>query len=89
MSSYFISYDLENPGQNYDAVHKAIESMGTYNHILKSAYLLRCGLPIETVEDNISKVLDSNDRLVICLIQPPVHGYLKTVEWPDIHSTFI
>lgn len=88
MASYFISYDLVNPGQNYPAVHKAIESMGTYNHVLKSAYLLKCNLSIVDVENNITMVLDRNDRLIVCRTTGTVGGYLKTDEWPSIHSNF-
>lgn len=85
---YFISYDLINPGQSYDVVHKAIESMGTYNHVLKSAYLLKCDLSISQVEVNILKAMDTNDLFVVCQVTGTIAGYLKTDEWSSIHSNF-
>jgi hypothetical protein len=62
--------------------------MGAYDHVLKSAYLLKCNLAITDVENNISKVMDPNDRLIVCRIAGAVGGYLPSSEWTVIHSNF-
>lgn len=63
--SYFISYDLNNPGQNYDDLIEAIKKYGTYCKVNKSDWIIVSNDEAKTIRDNLNKYLDSNDRLFV------------------------
>lgn len=63
--SYFISYDLNNPGQNYDDLIDAIKKYGTYCKINKSDWIICTNDKAKIIRDNLKKYLDSNDRLFV------------------------
>ena len=63
--SYFISYDLNNPRQNYDDLIEAIKKYGTYCKINKSDWIICTEDNTTTIRDNLKKHLDSNDRLFV------------------------
>lgn len=40
MTVYAVSYDLQDPGQDYDDVHSTIESLGASFHALESTWFV-------------------------------------------------
>lgn len=63
--AYIISYDLDNPGQNYKEVETVIESYGTYAKITESCWCIVTSDTAKEVRDNIGNKIDSNDKLFV------------------------
>ncbi len=82
--SYFISYDLNNPGQNYDNLIEAIKKYGTYCKMNKSDWIICTNDDVTTIRNNLKKYLDSNDRLFVGKLTGAAawSGYQEsTTEW--------
>lgn len=60
-----ISYDLINPGQNYPAVIKSIQSLGKWAKIHKSFWYVRSNYTALQALEHIKRALDSNDTLYV------------------------
>lgn len=86
MNIFMISYDLNQPGQNYPKVRETIESFGVWCHYLESTYLIKTSSSIETVNQAIAKHLDSSDRIIVCKIDKPIHGWLSDEQWQWINT---
>ena len=43
---------------------------------------------LNEIENRLEKVIDSNDRVVVCQTTGRVGGYLFVDEWSSIHSNF-
>ncbi len=63
--NYFVAYDLNFPGQNYDAVTERIKSLGRYAHMQMSLFYLQSELTLPEVHAAIREVMDVNDRLAV------------------------
>ena len=63
--SYFISYDLNDPGQNYDDLIEAIKKYGTYCKINKSDWIIVSTEDVSTIRDNLCTYIDNNDKLFV------------------------
>jgi hypothetical protein len=66
---YAISYDLNNPGKNYEQLWNAIRSMGA-QRILLSEWVTapRTGTSAVQIRDSLWTFMDANDRLFVkCL----------------------
>jgi hypothetical protein len=60
-----ISYDLKNPGRNYESLIKLIKAYPSWARLGGSAYLIyTSNTPVE-VRDNLMRVLDNNDKLFV------------------------
>ena len=68
MAVMLISYDLNAPGQNYDAVIKAIEAY-TYIKPLKSGWLIDTTQSVSQVRDGLLRLIDKNDTLLVVRFQ--------------------
>lgn len=60
-----VTYDLDKPGQNYDAVHARIKSLGRWYHPQLSVFYLHTTLSAKQVHDAIGAVMDPNDKLIV------------------------
>jgi len=66
MTVYSISYDLEDPGQDYDDVHAAIKELGAWFHVLDSTWLVDVSnMSAGDVKDEVLDAADSNDGIVV------------------------
>lgn len=65
MSSYIISYDLDNPGQNYEKLIDAIKNYGTYAKITESCWCIVSTDESKVIRDNLESIVDSNDKLFV------------------------
>ena len=86
MNIFMISYDLNKPGQNYSKVRETIESFGAWCHYLESTYLIKTYSSIETVTHAISRHLDGSDRVIVCKVNKPIHGWLSDKQWQWINT---
>lgn len=60
-----ISYDLNNPGQNYDKVIEAIKSLGSWAKVHKSFWYVDSGLTSAEAATRVWAVMDSTDTLYV------------------------
>lgn len=61
----FVAYDLDKPGQNYDAVHERIKSLGRWYHAQQSLFYVHTNLTSKETYDAVFAVMDTNDKLMV------------------------
>lgn len=82
MSAYLVSYDLNNPGKNYDALYERIKAYGTYLHLLDSAWIVISTASAQQVTDHLYAALDSGDDLFVVDISGQARqGWLSKTKW--------
>lgn len=64
MKAYIISYDLTNPGKNYEDLLKKIKSYH-WARLGGSAYVVVSENTAVEIRDNLKLVLDSTDKLFV------------------------
>ena len=64
MPCYIISYDLRNQ-RDYESLHEAIKSYGTWAHITESTWAVVTPSPATKVRDNLLGYMDADDRLFV------------------------
>ncbi|OYZ18936.1 MAG: hypothetical protein B7Y39_12955 [Bdellovibrio sp. 28-41-41] len=62
---YSISYDLKNPGQNYDGLIEKIKSLGAWAHPCESYWLVDTQLNSAAVFNILKAFLDGNDVMIV------------------------
>lgn len=67
MANLFIAYDLMSPGQNYENVRQAIESLGIYWQFQFSLYYVHSNHSAAEAFDIVRTAMDGNDRLAVIL----------------------
>lgn len=67
-----VTYDLDKPGQNYEAIHEKIKSLGRWYHPQQSVFYLHTGLTAQLAHDAIGAVMDANDRLIVADVKSMV-----------------
>lgn len=67
MTVFQISYDLQDPGQDYDELFEAIKSYSGYCHILESTWFISTGSTSSAgnVRDELEDYVDANDELLV------------------------
>lgn len=61
----FIAFDLNKPGQNYDAVHERIKSLGPWYHAQQSLFYVRTAFTPKEAHEYVFEVMDRNDKLIV------------------------
>lgn len=84
---YIISYDLDEPGQEYEQVKKIIESFGgAYIKIQESVWLVRTSLSPEDMCTQLQQAMDKNDSLFICELINNYQGLASKETWTFIRE---
>ena len=85
-----ITYDLNNPGKNYENVINIIKkcSTGKWYSCWKSSYLIQSTRSSQLIYNDIAKYLDDNDTIFISECTKNYCGYLPQKDWSFIHSMF-
>ena len=65
MPTYLISYDLMTPGQDYDELHDAIKSEGTWWHHLQSTWFVVSQKTSADLRSKLNSHIDSNDKIIV------------------------
>jgi hypothetical protein len=60
-----ISYDLNNPGQNYEKVIERIKTLGNWAKIHKSYWYVKSNLNAEQAMNKVWEVMDANDTVYV------------------------
>jgi hypothetical protein len=77
----FIAYDLNSPGQNYDAVRDAIKALGKWHQFQYSLFYVSTPFSPEDTFTKVSSVMDTNDRLAVIDAE---RGVVSTWDRPPI-----
>lgn len=64
-NNLFISYDLMNPGQNYDKVIEAIKSLGSWAKVHQSFWYVNSQYSSRQAAEHVWKFMDRNDKLLV------------------------
>lgn len=65
MNTYLITYDLDNPGQNYSSLISKIKGYPAWAYICESSWGISAFDSAAEVRDNLVKALDQNDKLFV------------------------
>ena len=60
-----VSYDLYNPGQNYERVFERIKSLGGWAKVHKSFWYVDSVYTASQAVDHIQSALDANDKVYV------------------------
>lgn len=63
---HLITYDLYDPGQNYEKLISAIKSLGTAKRISGSCWAVKTHLSSGQICTCLASTLDQNDLLFVC-----------------------
>ena len=64
MNNLFISYDLKNPGQNYDRVITAIKGLGSWAKVQYSLWYVSSNYSATQAAEIVRRAQDANDTLI-------------------------
>lgn len=83
LKPYMITYDLNSPGQNYNAIIKTIkeECANAWCNYWKSAFLITSALTTSQMIEKLKPYLDKNDRLIIIEVVNNYSGWLEQEQW--------
>jgi hypothetical protein len=65
MNNLFVSYDLMNPGQNYEAVINAIKKLGTWAKVHYSLWYVSSAHSAKQAAEFVRRAQDANDKLIV------------------------
>jgi hypothetical protein len=65
MKTLMVDYDLNTPGQKYDNLIAYLKSYSAWAKPLKSTFLIRTSKTTVTVRDEILRIIDFNDAVLV------------------------
>ena len=65
MQCYIVSYDLNQPGRNYEALYGALRSYPKWARINESVWAVVAASTAVEIRDRLSSYIDANDRLFV------------------------
>jgi hypothetical protein len=65
VSTYLVGFDLDSPGQDYRGISKRLQELSAWWHNLDSTWLVKTEMTSVQLRDDLSKLLDANDKLLI------------------------
>lgn len=87
MNNLIISYDLKNPGQNYNKVITAIQGLGSWAKVQYSLWYVKSSYGAQQAAEIVRLAQDANDNLIVIdatnnvaswyNIDPQVAEYMK------------
>lgn len=88
MKPYIISYDLNNPGQDYNDLINKIKSFPYYSHFQKSNFLIKSTLTAKEIYNQLSIYLDDSDLIFISELTSYNH-YGSLYDWDNIEHNIL
>lgn len=87
MSIFNVSYDLNEPGQNYEKVHDAIKSFEAWVHLMDSTWLVAGATTENQILKKIDPYLDETDSIFISKVNHIQYaGKLTQEAWDWINE---
>jgi hypothetical protein len=68
MALYWISYDLDKPGQNYPNLIKRLKELSA-KEVTKSDWLLPSNSSAGDIRADLDRYLDGNDRIIVAEVR--------------------
>jgi hypothetical protein len=65
MNTIMVDYDLDAPGQKYQAIIQYIKGHREWANPLKSSWMIRTTKSAVQVRDDIVRLIDANDKVVV------------------------
>lgn len=81
MSVYCVSYDLNQAGQNYNALYNELKKSPGWCHPLDSTWLISTGETAQQLSDRLRRHLDNNDTLLVIGVTKEYAGWLTQDTW--------
>ncbi|WBL16404.1 hypothetical protein [Sutcliffiella sp. NC1] len=82
MAVYFITYDLNKTGQNYDDLYEKIKEFGDWYHFMKSCWFVSVNYETcESIREKLISVMDNNDYLFVDQVTSNRDGWLPQDVW--------
>ena len=87
MSTLLITYDLNKPGQDYEALHEKIKGLGSWWHYLDSTWIVVSSLTPSQVIERLKPTLDTTDTVLVVNITGETYaGWLPQKAWDWLTS---
>ena len=89
MTVYMITYDLNDKGQKYEEVIKAIKESSfnnTWCSFWKSSWLIKSTMTSSEIQNKIQPYLDNNDDLIVIEVKNNYQGWMTDEEWKYIRD---
>ncbi len=85
---YSISYDLRQPGRNYQNLYDAIKGLdGSCQHPIESNWFIKSDLNEQSVYDSLRPYIDDNDMLfVVEISDSDRQGWMPRSFWDWIKN---
>jgi hypothetical protein len=64
MSAFWVSYDLDKPGQDYKDLIDALQKLGA-KRIMFSDWLVNSNYTSEQLRNHLAQFMDGNDRILV------------------------
>ena len=74
MATLLVTYDLNQPGQNYSKLLAAIKAYPGWARLSESSYAISTSYGPQAVFDNLAQYLDRTDNLYVVTLQRPYGG---------------
>lgn len=65
MHCYIVSYDLCQPGRDYNALYDALKSFSNWGKLTESTWAVISEYNCVDIRDYLMKFIDDNDRLIV------------------------
>ena len=84
---YLVSYDLNQPGQDYPRI---IDAIGTFDHcqVLKSQWFVASDKTYKEIFDYLIQFVDSTDQLLVTELPQNSEGRIspEAISWLNAHD---
>lgn len=83
MSILVVSYDLQSPGQSYERLYEAIQSLGVVHRAFDSVWFVKTNRTPNQAFEYLRQVLGNNDLLLVNQLSSGYMGWLQkeTCDW--------
>lgn len=68
MKPYLVTFDLNRAGQDYVRMHDAIKSLGNYQKIATTTYIIKSSSSAASIRDYLRNKMDGNDELFVAAL---------------------
>lgn len=81
-----ITYDLNNPGQDYSNLYKEIKKAGTWWHHLDSTWIISTEHGPNEWQERLKRHMDNNDNLLVIEVYDNYQGWLPEKAWKWLYE---
>jgi CRISPR/Cas system-associated endoribonuclease Cas2 len=87
MAVYAVTYDLHNPGQNYEDVKKTLKSFGGWWKYYGSFWLIHTdNHNASDIRDEVNKVIDTGDHVFVIRVANEWAAYMNKDAYKWLHD---